>query len=249
MQRTVLALLLLVGLTSPASAAFVVGGTLLSGADANQLEAWLGQGSITLTNIFTKTPGDLKTSANFHVAADGQGPTFSLIRVASSPGVVTQLIGGYNPQSWSRYFNANGIDNYNVTLSDSLRTAFIFNLTTTEKQNQKLSSQPYSNGVDYGKYQSFNQTEYGPTFGFGNDIYTNQGLDGGFTRNLSYGTDYLTNNILSGTDSFTQNLSYSGVEVFLIRQSNIPEPGTLSLMLLGLVGLGSVGRKQLGCPR
>ena len=45
--------------------------TLITAADQSQLESWLGEGPLTLTNIYTKKAGD--TAANFHAAVDGQG--------------------------------------------------------------------------------------------------------------------------------------------------------------------------------
>jgi hypothetical protein len=114
-----------------ASAAIVVGGSeLLTPAYAQQLQDWLGEGPIALTNIFTKATGD--TSADFHAAADGQGRTFSVLEVLTVNGeVATQIIGGYNPQSWSS--NAG----WHLSPTNAERTAFLFNLSTTEKQDQK----------------------------------------------------------------------------------------------------------------
>jgi hypothetical protein len=58
-----------------------VGGSLLDQSGANQLASWLGEGDLTITNIFSHTNGDGKTAADFHAAADNQGRTFSLYSV------------------------------------------------------------------------------------------------------------------------------------------------------------------------
>ena len=91
-------------LPTTGSAATIVGGSdLLTAADAAQLEIWLGQGPLTLTNIFDKAASD--DSFAFHAAADGKGATFSVIEVVGMWGgdVFDKpvLIGGYNPQSWN----------------------------------------------------------------------------------------------------------------------------------------------------
>jgi hypothetical protein len=50
--------------------------SLLTPAYQSQLESWLGEGPLILTNIYTKQAGD--TSFDFHSAVDGQGRTFTL---------------------------------------------------------------------------------------------------------------------------------------------------------------------------
>src|SRR5262245_26901215 len=65
-------------LSGSAQAGTIVGGSsLLSLSDVTQLETWLGEGPLTLTNAYTKTPGD--TSTTFHNAVDGIGRTFAII--------------------------------------------------------------------------------------------------------------------------------------------------------------------------
>jgi hypothetical protein len=140
-------------------AAFIVGGTgFVTQTYADQLETWLGEGPITITSVFTKLPGH--TAEHFHNASDGKGRTFSIIEVLSgnnfynsSQLLSPQVIGGYNPQSWSSI----GDWNYTTDLVD--RTGFIFNLTATEKQNQ--------NQDDSGLFQTYNAYTYGPLFGGG----------------------------------------------------------------------------------
>ncbi|HTN73853.1 MAG TPA: PEP_CTERM-anchored TLD domain-containing protein, partial [Pirellulaceae bacterium] len=159
---------------SPATAATIIGGSnLLSQADADQLQSWLGEGNIAITNIFSHAPGDGKTSVNFHAAADGQGRTFSIIEVlagnfyeltANGDSYVTisrQVIGGYNPQSWA------SVGGYNVTPLDAARTAFLFNLTNDLQQEQNLSGQGLAGS---GQYQTVNAMSAGPTFGAGYDL-------------------------------------------------------------------------------
>ena len=120
---------------STVQATTIIGGSaLLTPASASQLETWLGEGPLTLTNIFTKTAGS--TTADFHVAADGQGRTFSIMEVSGLvdipsglPVAGTYVIGGYNPESWS------SADQWHFSPPYGF-DAFIFNLTDLRLQRQ-----------------------------------------------------------------------------------------------------------------
>ena len=170
-------------LSTLASAATVVGGSdLLSAASANQLESWLGQGPLTLTNVFDKAPGS--TSHDFHVAADGKGATFSIIEFLTDPNGTPfdkpVILGGFNPQSW------NNAGNYVLTPREVDRTAFVFNLT----QGLKLDQRKDASTTDLGQYQTFGHVSYGPTFGGGHDLSAGPGeisLNTGYSYLFSYG--------------------------------------------------------------
>ncbi|MGG7565722.1 PEP_CTERM-anchored TLD domain-containing protein [Rhodovulum sp. DZ06] len=159
-------------LAAPAHAATVNGATsTLSGAHANQLEAWLGQGTIALDLLFQKQDGD--SSRDFHAAADGQGATFTVARLSTG-----HVIGGYNPRSWDA---ASG---WALTPDYADRTAFLFNLTTAQLLPQRLAGTSFNSG----EYQSFNGLADGPVFGGGADwsvggdltsSYSNLGADYG----------------------------------------------------------------------
>jgi hypothetical protein len=254
-------------LPSVARGAIINGGPtgLLSQSYADQLETWLGEGPIEVTQIYAKATGD--TSTTFHHAVNGQGRTFVLIEVLAGnydaqsrhPGdvgtplasgsityydtngightvdnysgkmaVSLQIIGGYNPQNWSSN------NNYNVTPSNDDRTAFLFNLTSTDIQRQNLSAQGL---VSSGQFQTYNDNNSGPTFGFGHDIWVSSSLSGGFAVNRSYGGTSFNDNILMGGAFSTQGLSYGRIEVFTIENvenSAVPEPTTLFIV----AGLG-----------
>ena len=183
------------------------GSSLLSSDDLLQLEAWLGESNLTLTNIFTKTVSGGETSTDFHTAADGQGRTFSVIEVLPTQGNSAQVIGGYNPLSW----NSSG--GYNYSYTDAERTAFLFNLDTLDLQRQKL-------GVGEGTYQTLYSSEAGPTFGGGFDIFVNSSLANGSARHYSYGdpgSGTSDPNIIGrpygGNDS---SIDFGTIEVFMI---------------------------------
>jgi WD40 repeat protein len=131
-------------------------------ADATQLETWLGQGPLTLTNIFDKAPR--LTGVDFHAAADGKGATFSVIEVVGMYGGdlfdKPVLVGGYNPQSW------NSFGDWGFTPLDADRTAFVFNLTQGLKFDQRQDAATTNRGV----YQTLNSVGYGPTIGGGHDL-------------------------------------------------------------------------------
>lgn len=195
------------------SAQIVGGSNLVTQAQANQIAGYLNQGNITLTNIFSKTSGDGKTSANFHAAGDGQGRTITVYRVQYNG--QQYLIGGYNPQSWS------SINNYNVTPNDTDRTAFLFNLTSDFVQRQKLTSNPSCGSC--GQYQTYNTSSYGPTFGGGHDIWVDNSLQAGYAYNWSYGDSNYSNNILNIGNPYTgyPSLQILGFEVFKVAQQVI----------------------------
>jgi hypothetical protein len=222
-------------------AATITGGsTLLDSNYANQLESWLGEGSITLTNIFTKTPGN--TATDFHNAVDGKGRTF-VVMSASENGTDYFTIGGYNPQSW----NSGGV--YNYSNNDADRTAFLFNLSSTNIYRQNL----YSNQLKYpdgcsscGQFQTFNYPSYGPTFGGGHDLHVEYGLNYGFSLGFSYGGASLFNkSIIDGSYFDGYNVTFGGIEVFTISSvTPVPEPEIYAMMGLGLGLLGWVGRRK-----
>lgn len=231
-RMTIVSLLLLLGFTglsSNASAAVVVGGSnLLSPSDANQLESWLGPNAITLTNIFSSVAGDGKYSEDFHAAVDGKGPTFSVIEAIdlNNAGPI-QIIGGYNPQSWT----STGADNY--TFADSERTAFLFNLTTSERQGQKLSTDPNSS---FGSLQTSNYPNYGPLFGWGPDLFVYPDLTYGTAYNQTYGSQYVSDSIFAGVQAGNEFYVFR-MEVFAVT-AVVPEPAGLKIWTVLCLTIG-----------
>ncbi|MGX9784048.1 PEP_CTERM-anchored TLD domain-containing protein [Janthinobacterium lividum] len=203
------------------------GTSLLSPGYQAQLETWLGEGNLALTNIYSKAAGD--TSLDFHKASDGKGRTFSIMEATNSSGK-TWLVGGYNPQSWS------STDGMHVTMEDSQRTAFLFNLTAGFRLQQLPQ---YFNGDGIGKDQTYNQSNYGPTFGYGHDLYVPQDLTHGgssFLYTYNYPGQSLTGlSLLDGSTWHGNDVTFGAIQVFTI--SAVPEPATYGLLLAGLLVL------------
>lgn len=216
------------------SAQAASGPSLLSPAYQGQLESWLGEGSLKLDAIYTKSAGD--TSLDFHKASDGKGRTFSVMEASNAAGQ-TWLVGGYNPQSWS------STDGMHVTMADSDRTAFLFNLTSGFMLPQLKQ---YFSGDGVGKDQTFNSANAGPTFGVGHDLYVPEDLTNGGSSYLytynRYGQPATGYSLLDGSVWQGANITYGAIQVFSIRA--IPEPATYALLLAGLGVLGVARRRK-----
>jgi len=198
---------------------------LLSATDHAQLATWLGQGPIALNRIFAKTDGS--TSRDFHAAADGKGRTFSVME-AYNPAGQRWLVGGYNPQSWSSR------GGFNMTVPDSERTAFIFNLTSSK---QYLQLPQLGEGQDFGASQTLNEADFGPTFGAGLDLAVPADLTtGGTSAILSYYSpthDGTFTSLLDGEPyQFSPNVRFGAIEVYTIAA--VPEPATVAMLAAGL---------------
>lgn len=213
-----------------ATGTIIGGSALLDASSADQLGRWLGAGDITLSNVYTRKPGD--TSATFHAAADGKGATFTLLEVTNADGA-SYLVGGYDPQSWS------STDGWHETPFDAQRTAFLFNMSAPAVYHQvpatfTLPSQ--------GLRQTFNDTTLGPVFGAGPDLYVNGALDGAISWQLSYGNPSDEGvSIIDGSKG-GQNVKLDAMEVFAV--SPVPEPLPASMLAAGACVLALRARRR-----
>jgi hypothetical protein len=219
----------LLGAVAPAGAA-----SLLSAAEQHQLAAWLGEGPVAFNNIYTKAAGD--TSLDFHHAADGKGRTIAVMQATNENGQ-TWLIGGYNPQSWA---SSGG---FHMTPEQAQRTGFLFNLTTGERHLQT----PKTYALDtIGSYQTYNAGNFGPTFGWGNDLYVPADLThGGYSLLYSYSDPNVYNfntSILDGSTYVRPNITFGALEVYTIAA--VPEPAGGLLWLGGLGVLALLARRR-----
>lgn len=233
LQASKIVLRAVAGLLFGAGAAPVVmAQSLLDSAQQEQLAGWLGEGPLSLTAIYTKADGD--TSRDFHLAADGKGRTFSVMEASNGSGQ-TWLVGGYNPQSWSSR------GGFHVTQDDRARTGFLFNLTTGVMLPQLKQ---YFSGDTIGSAQTFNDIDYGPTFGSGHDLYVPSDLThGGYSSLYTY--NYLNQpasgtSLIDGSINAIPNITYGAMQIFSI--SAVPEPATYGMLLVGLATFAGLRR-------
>ncbi|WP_229217498.1 PEP_CTERM-anchored TLD domain-containing protein [Massilia forsythiae] len=213
---------------APAVAGDVTGGSaLLDDGRQAQLERWLGAGEFNLDNVYTLRAGD--TSADFHAGADGKGATFTLLEVTNAAGA-QYLVGGYNPQSWA------SDEGWHETERDWQRTAFLFNFTRPAVYRQIPSTYILPS---QGRRQTFNDTDFGPVFGSGPDLFVNDRLDTALSWQLSYGNPADESASIVDRSLRGQTVRIDAMEIFAI--SPVPEPGGDAMLLLGIGALGWFG--------
>lgn len=225
---------LLFAVLASGAAAAHAGGVSLSQAQEAQLTAWLGEGAVKFTTVYTKAAGD--TSLNFHQAADGKGRTIAVMEATNEFGQ-TWLVGGYNPQSWS---SSGG---FHMTPDDAQRTGFVFNLTSNTVHRQILKSYSLDS---IGAYQTFNAANSGPAFGLGYDLYVPGDLThGGYSVLYSYADPTLSNlnaSVLDGSQFSHPNITYGAMQVYTI--SAVPEPDRQLMWLAGAGLLAWTARRK-----
>ncbi|KQQ88872.1 PEP_CTERM-anchored TLD domain-containing protein [Massilia sp. Leaf139] len=196
-----------------------------------QLERWLGAGDQIFENVYTRQ-GEVDDSLDFHAAADGRGPTFTLLRV-SDPAGRAWLVGGYNPQSWD------SDDGWHFTPREFQRTAFLFNYTEPAVYRQvpgsfELPSQ--------GSFQTFNAIDQGPTFGAGPDLLVDERLDTALSWRLSYGDPAGEGRSIIDGSVGGRFFAVDAMEIYAV--SPIPEPVGAAMLAGGLGVLALAARRR-----
>jgi hypothetical protein len=150
----------------------------------------------------------------------------------------TDLIGGFNPLSWS----SSGF--YQNTPPGDPRNAFIFDLSTHDLR-------PQSN-VQIGAVQTRNLGFDGPIFGAGNDLAVGPFLTLGSVYPESYGMGCNSHMGFSceGQPNFFGGINQTlfligGLEVFTMSEiAAVPEASTWAMMLIGFMGVGFLAYRR-----
>jgi hypothetical protein len=197
---------------------------LLDDAGATQLENWYGQGDLDWNSIWYGSNG--ATAASWHASVDGITDTFSVYNVTYNNN--EYLIGGYNSGDW-------GSTGYQSGLTGN----FIFNLTNNIMHDKTNSY--------YANNDTYNMSNYFATFGGGHDIDGGHDAIGKFEGTSQYFGSYNgdINGVLKGTiidedTSVHAVFTVNSLETFTVEATTaVPEPSTLAILALGLMGLVS----------
>jgi hypothetical protein len=210
---------------SPAvTAGLITGGDTLDQAGANLLEGYLGAGDLDFTNISNLDAGAL--ASTWHDDVRGYVDVISIYDITY--GGERFLLGGFSSvgHDGSNYTHMIGADNTN----------FIFNLTSDVV---RYSGNGYS---DY--YDQADSPSFFATFGGGYDLHggaVTLGASEGYTYTAqgggySYGGP---TTLLGSTDGQTKMFQVNGLESYTFAAAQVPEPSTLAIFALGLMGLAS----------
>lgn len=201
---------------------------LLDDAGATQLENWYGQGDLDWNSIWYGSSG--ATAASWHAAVDGLTETFSIYNVTYNNS--EYLIGGYNSGDWA-----------GTGWQHGLNENFIFNLTSNIVHDT-------SNATWTGPATYSTQNGSGLFAWFGGS----QDLDGGNSSILGnsngasntygayngnyYGTK--KGNIINEDTSNSASFTVNSLETFTVAgATSVPEPSTLAIFALSIMGLAS----------
>ncbi|MBA6293637.1 PEP_CTERM-anchored TLD domain-containing protein [Colwellia sp. MB3u-70] len=197
---------------------------LLDDAGATQLESWLGQGDLDWDSIWYGTTG--ATPQQWHDGVDGVLDTVSIMKVIDTTGVVS-LLGGYTDIAWDADGTYSKTDN-----------AFIFNLTNNSRQLvNTLNANVAIVTLD----------SYFPTFGGGHNLtggYAHAiGVNGAGTHSAGYANNasaYYNGNVnILGGAGLSQFKLLELETVTFAQATDVPEPSTLAIFALGMIGLAS----------
>jgi hypothetical protein len=197
---------------------------LLDDAGATQLESWLGQGDLDWDSIWYGTTG--ATPQEWHDGVDGVRDTVSIMKVVDTTGVVS-LLGGYTESAW----DSAGSWGYSLN-------AFIFNLTTNARQQVVAS---------FANLAILTLDNYFPTFGGGFNLSAGHDLEIGafcYSPGCNGSTNhseayYEGNESILGGSGFTQFRILELETLTFAPANDVPEPSTLAIFALGMIGLAS----------
>lgn len=217
---------------------------------SNQLTAWLGKGSLTLTSIFDghmwgdnhlAETGEKRFQpypSELNAIVAGKGPTITMMRVGVNGLQDIAIIGWYNP--------LNGVTAVGGNAGEDSYDAFIFNLT--------------SNRVLRPEYEpSYSEDQRISNVGAGNDLFLADMLPGraesymdnysdalsysGYPHGLLWNPNH-PNNFTSYYLSVAEIAVYSVSVDSLAAPAAVPEPATWAMMIVGFGLMGGVLRRR-----